>query len=460
MDTKENKMGTTPVFKLIIKMSLPAMFSMLVQALYNIVDSYFVAQISDNALTAISLAFPIQMLMVSVGVGTGIGLNSLISRRLGEKRQEEANSAATHGIILGIFSWAIFAILGLFFTRYFFSAFTDNVNTVNLGTTYFTIVSTMSFGIFVQINIEKTLQATGNMIYPMVFQLIGAITNIILDPIFIFEKGATLFGGAITMPFGFGFGMGGAAIATVIGQILALIVSLIVIFTKSHAVHITFKNFKLSKQIISDIYAVGLPSMVMQSIGSILVICLNAILITFSDAAVSVLGVYFKLQSFVFMPIFGLNHGVMPIIGYNYGAKNKVRLLQALRYGTYIAAAIMFSGMVVFWLIPDKLLMIFNASEEMLRIGTVALKAISTCFVPAAVGILFSTLFQAIGKGKYSLFVSLLRQLVIILPVALFMSQFGVNYVWLSFPIAEVVSLFVSIGLFASVYKKYIKQLQ
>ncbi len=445
---ENNKMGTAPMLKLIISMSLPAMFSMLIQALYNIVDSMFVAQLGEGALTAVSLAFPVQTLIISVAVGTGIGINSLVSRRLGEKKQEEANSAATHGIILGLFSGIIFAILGFLFTRPFFQAFSDNKAIIDMGYSYTIVVTVLSFGSFVQINVEKALQATGNMIYPMVFQLVGAITNIILDPIMIFG----LFGFPRLEVFG-------AALATVIGQILAMSLSLYVIFKKSHKVHVTFKKFKINFKTIKDIYAVGLPSMIMQSIASVLIVGLNSILIAFSEAAVSVLGVYYKLQSFVFMPVFGLTQGVMPIMGYNFGAKNKHRLLSALKIGTVLAMVIMLSGTILFMAIPDKLLMLFNASEQMLELGTKALRTISLCFVPAALGIMFSTLFQALGQGRKSLYISILRQLVIILPIAYLLSKIGLNYVWYAFPIAEVFSFAVSTLFLSMIYKNTIKDL-
>lgn len=447
-EIKENKMGSAPMLKLIISMSVPAMFSMLIQSLYNIVDSIFVAQLGEGALTSVSLAFPIQTLIISVAVGTGIGINSLVSRRLGEKRQEEANSAATHGIILGLFSGIIFAILGVLFTRTFFEAFTDNKAIIDMGYSYTIVVTVLSFGSFVQINVEKTLQATGNMIYPMIFQLVGAITNIILDPIMIFG----MFGFPRLEVFG-------AALATVIGQIFAMTLSLYVLFKKSHAVHITFKNFKFNFKTIKDIYAVGLPSMIMQSIASVLVVGLNSILIAFSDAAVSVLGVYYKLQSFIFMPVFGLTQGVMPIMGYNYGAKNKQRLLSALKIGSVFAILIMLFGTILFMSIPDKLLMMFKASDQMLEVGTKALRTISICFVPAALGIMFSTLFQALGQGRKSLYISILRQLVIILPSAYLLSKIGVNYVWYAFPIAEVFSLTIGVLFLSIIYKKIIKTL-
>ena len=441
-NAKQNKMGTAPIFPLIVSMSLPAMFSMLIQAMYNIVDSIFVARVGDNALTAVSLAFPIQTLIIAVAVGTGVGLNSLISRRLGEQNYEAANSAASHGPFLGICSWLVFAVFGLFFSRTFFEAFTETAQVIEMGTQYISIVTIFSFGSFVQINFEKILQATGNMFYPMLFQLVGAVTNIILDPIFIFGY------------FGFPkMGVAGAAVATVAGQILAMVFSVYVAFCKNHAVTIQIKGFRPQKAVIQEIYAVGLPSIVMQSIGSVLVMGLNAILITFSEIAVSVLGVYYKLQSFVFMPVFGLNQGLMPIMGFNYGAGNKKRLLDALKIGVLIAATILLVGMLLFLFFPAQLLGIFN-SAEMLRIGVPALRIISTSFVFAAVSIIFSTLFQAIGRGVNSLLISVLRQLFVILPVAYLMANlFGLEMVWYAFPIAEVVSVAVSILLFIRVYK-------
>lgn len=445
---ENNKMGTAPILKLIVSMSLPAMFSMLIQALYNIVDSIFVAQLGEGALTAVSLAFPVQTLIISVAVGTGIGINSLVSRRLGEKRQEEADSAATHGIILGLLSGIVFAILGLLFTRTFFENFTDNQAIIEMGYSYTIVVTVLSFASFIQINIEKSLQATGNMLYPMMFHLVGAITNIILDPIMIFGL------------FGFPkLGVFGAALATVIGQIFAMLLSLYVLLKKSHGVHVTLKKFKLNFKTIKDIYAVGLPSMIMQSIASVLIVGLNSILIAFSDAAVSVLGVYYKLQSFVFMPVFGLTQGVMPVMGYNYGAKNKHRLLSALKIGSILAIIIMLLGTILFMTIPDRLLMLFNASEHMLELGTKALRTISLCFVPAALGIMFSTLFQALGQGRKSLYISILRQLVIILPTAYLLSKIGLYYVWYAFPIAEIVSLVVSVSFLSIIYKNTIKNL-
>ncbi len=446
--TKENKMGTAPMFKLILSMSLPAMFSMLIQALYNIVDSYFVAQLSESALTAVSLAFPLQMLMVSVSVGTSIGINSLVSRRLGEKNTEAASKAAAHGLLLCLISWFAFAIIGATCMNLFFGSFTDDVTIINMSVQYTSIVLIFSIGSFIEIPIEKTLQATGDMLHPMIFQLMGAIINIILDPIMIFGL------------FGFpALGITGAAVATVTGQIIAMFYSVYVLFAKKHSIKISFKKFRPERGIIKDIYAVGLPSIIMQSIGSVMTTLMNSILISFSQSAVSVLGVYFKLQSFVFMPVFGLTHGVMPIMGYNFGARNKHRLISALKIGSLIAFIIMLTGTILFWAATRNLLMIFNASESMLSIGIPALRIISLCFPAAALGIMFSSMFQAIGRGIYSLIISVLRQLVLLIPSAYIFSKIALGYVWISFPFAELFSLTVSIMMIITVYKKNIKNI-
>ena len=447
-EIKENKMASTPMLKLIISMSLPSMFSMLIQALYNVVDSMYVAYSSQAALTAVSLAFPVQMLMIAVSVGTGIGINSLVSRRLGEKRFAEANSAATHGVLIAIVSWLLFVVLGILFIQPYFSMLDASAEVKQMAITYTNIVIFVSIGCFLEVNLEKTLQATGNMIYPMLFQLVGAVTNIILDPIFIF--------GYLGVP---AMGIAGAAIATVTGQIVAMIFAIIIIFTKSHDVHITFKKFKINWTTIKDIYVVGVPSIVMQAIGSVLTTALNWILIGFSEAAVSVFGIYYKLQSFIFMPVFGLTHGVMPIMGYSFGARKKQRLVSALKYGCVIAVIIMAVGMLIFMIIPDKLLMMFNATDEILKIGVPALRTISLCFVSAAIGIIFSTLFQALGLGFNSLLVSLLRQIIILLPAAYFLSKISLDAVWYAFVIAEFVSLIASILIYWGVYKTRIRNL-
>ena len=442
-------MGTRPVLPLILSMALPAMFSMLVQALYNIVDSVFVSQYdAQNALAAVSLAYPVQMLIIAVGVGTGVGFGSLISRRLGEGRYEEANDAAAHGIFLGLCSWAVFLVFGIFFVEPFFQSFSDNPVLIGMAVDYTRICTVFSFGTFIEIFLEKILQATGDMIHPMKFLLTGAITNIILDPIMIFGY------------FGFPeLGVAGAAIATVLGQILSMAYALWVVLTGDHAVKITLRGFRPKGRIIRDIYAVGFPSIIMQSISSFLVVCLNMILIGFSEAAVSVLGIYYKLQSFVFMPVFGLNQGVLPIMGYSFGARNRGRLLEALKWGFVIAASIMTAGTLLFWLAPEGLLSFFSPTAELLELGVPALRLISLSFIPAAFGIMFGTLFQATGYGTRSLCISLLRQLVVILPVAWYLSRFGVGYVWYAFPASELVSVAASVLFFRNLYRTRIQGL-
>ena len=444
--THENKMGTAPVLKLVLTMSLPAMFSMLVQALYNIVDSIFVSRLGVNALAAVSLAFPIQTLLIAVAVGTGVGVNSLISRRLGEKDVDAADKAATHGLILGVFSWIPFLIFGLFFCRVYMSAFSKTAQVVDMGVDYLSIVCTLSVGCIVEIMVEKTLQATGNMIYPMLFQLSGAITNIILDPIFIF--------GYFGVP---AMGVAGAAIATVIGQFVALAFSLIILFTKSHQVKITFKGFRFNGKTIKDIYAVGFPSIIMQAIGSVMVYGVNRILLPFTTTAATVFGAYFKLQSFIFMPVFGLNNGVIPIVAYNYGARKKARIMQTFRISLTAAACIMVAGTLIFQFFPGLLLSLFEPSEEMLTIGKTALRIISLSFPSAAIGIVCSGVFQALGSSFLSMIVSLTRQLFFLLPIAWLLSLSGrLELVWWAFPLAEIASLTLTIIFFRHIYRRRI----
>lgn len=439
---KYDKMGTAPMFSLIVSMSLPSIFSMLIQALYNIVDSIFVSMVSDKALTAVSLAFPVQMFVVAVAIGTGVGINSLMSRQLGGEDVAGANSTAVHGLVLSVISWAVFAVLGIVITKPFFSIYTNDAEIFNMGVSYLSCVTVFSFGCFVEITIEKILQATGNMIQPMIFILIGAITNIILDPFFIFGVG-----------FFPRLGVFGAAVATVVGQILSMIYALFILFAKEHTVKVHFKGFRLNLITIKNIYAVGMPSIAIQCIIPVTLLFMNRIIVNFSAVAVSVFGIYYKLQSFVFMPVLGLTHGVMPIMGYNYGACNKSRLMQALKYGCLIASAIMAAGTVVFWVCPELLLSIFSPTAEMLEIGVPALRIISTCFIPAAIGILFTTLFQAVGRGLRSLFITALRQIIVILPVAYFLSYINLEAVWYSFPISEIVSLIASVLLFVNLLR-------
>lgn len=446
----QNRMGTAKMLPLIFSMALPAMFSMLVQALYNIVDSYFVSEVSQKALAAVSLAFPIQNLLIAFGVGTSVGVTSLISRRLGQGRYEEACSAASHGILLGLATSLAFAVYGGFFTRPFFQMFESDPEIVQMGVEYISVCCVFSFGSFVVMMLEKILQATGNMFWPMIFQLVGALINICLDPVFIF--------GWFGLP---AMGVTGAAIATVGGQILSMVFAVVVIVLRPHAIRISFKGFRPSWETIKNIYAVGLPAIVMQAIGTAMTMAMNAILSGFSTAAYTVFGLYFKLQSFVFMPVFGLTQGLLPIMGYNYGAKNKKRLLSALCQGCGIALVIMTAGMLGFLLLPDKLLGIFNASPELLEIGVPALRIICTCFLFAALGIVSSTLFQAVGRGTYSLVVSLMRQLVVLVPAAWVLAQLTgqVGAVWWAFPVAEIFSLAASLGFYQRLYRREIQAL-
>ncbi len=445
---KENKMGTDSILKLIITMSLPSIFSMLVQALYNIVDSIFVARFSENALTAVSLAFPVQMLMMALAVGTSIGVNSLVSRRLGEKRFEDASNAATHGLVLSFLSWVLIAVLGALFIRPFFHLFDLEALTLQYACDYTYVVVIGSLGIFLQIAVEKILQATGNMLAPMVLMLVGSIANIILDPILIF--------GYLGFP---ALGATGAALATIAGQILAMICSLIILFCKKHEVSIHLKGFRFKKETVSEIYRVGIPSIIMQSIGSFMISLFNLILASFSELAVTVLGIYYKLQSFVFMPVFGLTHGLMPIMGYSFGARNRERLNKAIRLGSLFAFSIMLIGTILFFVATKPLLLIFDNNEELLKIGIPALRIISICFPSAGISIVLSTLFQAVGEGRYSLYISAFRQLLFLLPAAYFLSKIGLFYTWFSFPIAEGAALVFTLLLYRYMNKNTFSQL-
>ena len=394
---RENKMGVQPVGKLLISMSLPVMVSMLVQALYNIVDSIFVAQLSENALRAVSLAFPVQNLIIAVGVGTGVGINSLVSRRLGERRFEEANKAAENGVFLGVCSWLVFAVLGLLFSRPFFQLFTTNQEVIQMGVDYLVVCTVFSFGSFLQLVTERILQATGITIYNMITQGTGAIINIIFDPIFIF--------GYFGVP---AMGVKGAAIATVMGQIVAMILGFVFNYYKNVEVRMNFRGFRPDGRIIRDIYRVGLPSIVMQSIATPMTMGINKILTGLNEVAVSVFGVYFKLQSFVFMPVFGLTNGMVPIVAYNYGARHRDRILGTIRHALCYSVGIMVVGILVFQLVPDRLLLLFDSSEDqqLLTLGIPALRIISISFPLAGVGIIFSSVFQAVGNGVLSLIMS------------------------------------------------------
>ncbi len=450
-EIKENKMGVKPMLPLLLGMSLPAMFSMMIQALYNVVDSIFVAKYHPDALQAISLAFPMQMVMIAFGIGTAIGVNSLIARRLGARNFDEANNAATTGLVLAGCNWLLFLILGLTLSRPFIALFTENETVREYGGQYLSIVLCVSIGLMVSSMCEKILQATGNMIFPMLTQLLGAVINIIFDPLLIFGVG-----------FFPRMGVMGAAIATVFGQLCSMTFVLIILFTKKHDVKISFKGFKLQKMTLKNIYTVGLPAIVMQSIGSVMVSGINFIIsladisAEYAAAYINAFGIYFKLQSFIFMPVFGLNQGVSPIIGYNYGARNRKRMYSAFNMGLIIAVLIMLAGTLVFRLAPEWLLSLFEsgdvadaaANAKLVEVGVPVLRAISLSFMLAAIGIMFSTLFQAVGKGFYSMVMSICRQLIVLLPLAFVMSKIDMVTMWYSFPIAEMVCLIIAVFFF------------
>lgn len=448
--SSQNKMGTMPVNKLLLTMSLPMVISMLVQAMYNIIDSIFVAQIGENALTAVSLAFPLQNLMIAVSSGTCVGVNALLSRSLGEKNQKAANHTAENGLFLAVLSYGIFCLFGLFGARIFFKSQTSNPAIVELGAQYLSICCIFSFGIFLEMMNERILQSTGRTFYSMITQGSGAIINIIMDPILIFG----LFG----MPK---MGIRGAAAATVFGQIVAMLLALYFNTRKNPDVQMELRRFKPNGNIIRTIYQVGVPSIIMQSISSVMTFGMNKILILFSETAVSVFGVYYKLQSFVFMPVFGLNNGMIPIIAYNYGARQKKRIMDTIKLSIATAVTIMLLGLAVFQLIPDRLLMLFNASKHMLEIGVPALRIISLSFLFAGFCIIVGSVFQALGNGVYSLIVSVARQLVCILPLAYFFAEaFGLHAVWYAIPLAEIISLTLSSILLKRIYHQKIKPLE
>ena len=448
---QENKMGIMPVPRLLITMSLPMMISMLVQALYNIVDSMFVAKLSEEALTAVSLAFPIQTLMIAIASGTGVGINALLSRNLGERNYEGANTAARNGLFLGIISCLVFAVIGGLGSRLFFAMQTDNPVIVDYGARYLTIITVCSAGIFLQITFARLMQSTGKTLYNMITQGTGAIINIILDPILIFGL------------FGFPrLEVAGAAIATIIGQVVAVLMSLYFTITKNKEINCSLRGFRPHPRTIALIYEVGVPSIIMQAIGSVMTFGMNKILLMFSSTAAAVFGVYFKLQSFIFMPIFGLNNGMIPIIAFNYGARNKKRIIQTIKLSILISVSIMAIGLIIFQVFPGILLKnLFDASNHMLSIGVPALRIISLSFLFAGYCIIVGSVFQAMGNAVYSLVISAARQLFVILPVAyVFAKLFGLSSVWWSIPIAEIVSVTLSTILLWRIYLLKIKPLE
>ena len=446
----ENKMGVMPIPKLIINMSLPMILSMLVQALYNVVDSFFVARYDQAALTAVSLAFPAQNLMIGFATGTAVGVNALLSRALGAKDTERANQVAENGVFLALVCYVLFLLFGLFGVRAFFAAQTGVETFINYGVDYLTIICCFSFGVFGQIMFERLMQSTGRTIYTMFTQGTGAIINIILDPIFI---------------LGLRMGAKGAAIATVIGQIIAFGMAVFLSHRKNVEIRLDMRRFRPNLHMIGRISAIGIPSILMIAIGSVMTFLMNIILITYTTAqelAATVFGVYFKLNSFVFMPVFGLNNGIIPIIAYNYGAQNRRRMVQAIKMAVIYAAGYILLGLLAFMLIPGPLLKIFNASEEMLRVGIPAIRIIGSTFLFAGTCIAMGSVFQALGYGVYSMIVSFARQLVALLPSAYLLARLGLRtgidwLVWLSFPIAEVASLITTLILFSRLYKNVIK---
>ena len=443
--TKENIMGREGITPLLFRISLPLMISMLVQALYNIVDSMFVARLSETALTAVSLAFPLQNLLIAFGVGTGVGMASFLSRKLGERDEESATKVAGNGISIASITWAVFAILGLTVVKPFLNLFSDDAELLGLSTGYSEIVMVFSLFMFLSMMNERILQGTGDSFSSMLSQMTGAITNIILDPIFIFTLG---------------FGVNGAAAATVIGQGVGCAVSFICVL-RNRFIHIEPRHLKIDKRMVKAIYAVGAPTIITNSIGTVMTGAINAILISFSTTAVSIFSVYFKLQSFVFMPIFGLSSGMVPIIAYNYGARKRKRVTETIWKGTFIASVIMVLGTLAFNFFPRELLSLFSATEEMYRIGIPALKMISLCFVPAAISIGLGSSFQATGYGVGTMIVSICRQLMVLIPVAYILSKFlGINGVWLSFIVAEIIGLVVSIAIYLKVYSSRIRPIE
>lgn len=445
----ENKMGYMPVNKLLISMSLPMMASMMVQALYNIVDSIFVSRVSENALTAVSMAFPLQCLMIAIAGGTCVGINAILSKALGEKNFERANATASNGIFLSILSYLLFLIIGLTCVGPFYKSQTTDPEIIEYGIQYMTVVCTCSFGLFGQFIFERLLTSTGRTFNTMITQATGAIINIIFDPILIF--------GYCGFPK---MGVTGAAVATVIGQIVAGIFALFMNLKKNPDIKISMKGFKPDGAIIGEIYRIGIPSIIMQSIGSVMNYIMNKVLIGFTSTAVAVFGVYYKMQSFIFMPIFGLNNGLVPIVAFNYGAKKKDRMMRAWKLSWLYATIIMCVGTIAFEVIPQYMFMLFDASETMLEIGITAFRVIGVHFPVAAFCIVTGTIFQALGKSTYSMVVSIMRQIVVLIPAALILASFNnVDLVWWAFPIAEVMSAAATTFYFFRIKRKIIDTL-
>ena len=441
---RENKMGTMPENKLLLSMAVPMMISMLVQALYNIVDSIFVSRICEDALTAVSMAFPWQNIVIAIAVGFGVGINALLSRALGQKNDERVNQVAVNGLLLAGLSYLLVLVAGLIGIRAYMRTQTDIETIVNYGITYLNICILCSFGVFVEITFERFLQATGRTVYSMITQLTGAITNIILDPILIF--------GLLGFPK---LGIAGAAWATVIGQCVGAVVAVMLNHFKNPEVHLRLRHIRPNGRLMGEITAISIPSIIMSCISSLTCFVMNMILIAYSSTAVAVFGVYFKLQSFVFMPVFGLNNGMVPIIAYNYGAQKPERIHKTIRLGMVYAVAIMLIGLLVFQLIPKELLLMFDASDAMLEIGAPALRIMSLAFVFAGIGIVSGSSCQAFGYSVYSMLISIARQIVVLIPAAYLLSLTGVlRSIWFAFPIAEIFSLILSLFFLRTTLKK------
>lgn len=455
--SKENKMGTMPVGKLLISMSVPMIISMLVQALYNVVDSIFVARVSKDALDAVGAAFPVQNILIGIGTGTAVGVNALLSKSLGERNNKKANRIAENGVFLAVCSAVAAALFGIFGVKWYMSTCNVNENVQKLAAEYLWVVCVFSFGAMLQIMFERLLQSTGKTIYTMFTQGLGAVINIILDPVFIF--------GYFGVP---AMGVKGAAIATVIGQIAAAVLAFVFNALKNEEIRVKLRGFRPSGRLIGRIYAIGVPSILMVAIGSVMTYCMQHILAGIKNVsenmAYTVYNVYFKLQSFFFMPLFGMNNGVIPIVAFNYGAGNRKRLTQTLKLATVLAVSIMLLGLAAMQLFPQALLQIFKPSncdlDEFYRVGEYALRAISLSFPFAGVCIAIGSVFQALGRGMFSMMVSAARQLLVLVPVAYLLSLTGsVRAVWYSFPISECVSLAVSVALYLYLYRKVIRNI-
>ncbi|WP_282144811.1 MATE family efflux transporter [Thomasclavelia cocleata] len=434
MKQEHNTMANKPIFPLLMKMAIPPMLSMLIQSMYNIIDSIFVAKLGEKALTALSLAFPLQNLSLAFSVGLGVAINALIAQNLGAKKNNLANNIASHGIFLSLLHSLLFIFIGVFLIKPFFSIFTNDPETLNYAITYGSIVITFTFGSIIHITIEKMFQATGNMIIPMFLQVVGAVVNIILDPILIFGINGYL-----------KFGVSGAAIATIIGQISACLLA-ILLFRKKSFLKLSLTTFKPNLQIIKNIYSIAIPSGVMTALPSILVTLLNGLLTTVNQSAIAFLGIYFKLQSFVYMPANGLIQGMRPLISYNFGAKHFERVKKIIKVSIIVTSVILCSGTLIFMTFPKFILSWFNATSSLLNIGIIGLRIFSICFIVSSVSIVISGTFESLGNGKYSLTISLLRQLIITVPLAhILLFLIGLNGVWLSFLIAECIASIVSI---------------